>query len=529
MGLLSLLILVPVVTAIIMLALPASRPNSFRMFSLVTVSIQLMILGAGWFRYIPDKPGMQLTEHYPWIDVVLRPGERVHADYLLAVDGMSAPLIALSVVVMFIAVLSSFKITNKIKSYFVLLMLLDAAVIGAFTALDLLLFFLFFEFMLLPLYFLVGMWGGSRREYAAVKFFLYTFFGSILILVGIIIIHISFRSPGSADLIHTFNILELQNKSNTIVDSFLDGGRAYSWGPLTARMWVFTLLFVGFAIKLPSVPFHTWLPDAHVEAPTPVSVVLAALVLKVGAYGIIRFTLPIFPGEAAASSTVLGLLAVISIIYGALNAMASKDFKRLIAYSSVSHMGFVLLGVASFNEIGLSGAVFQLVSHGILTTLLFLLAGVLYDRTLDRTISNYSGLSIKMPKYGAIVLVTCMASLGLPAFSGFIAEWLVLTGAFDQTRLPDYVPQWMGFAATFGLLLGAAYFIWTYQRMFLGPFGTKILTTKDQLSDLDRREILMLVPLVLLALLLGIFPQTLLQYINTFASAWSNQVSSYLN
>ncbi|MBS1978276.1 MAG: NADH-quinone oxidoreductase subunit M [Bacteroidetes bacterium] len=529
MGLLSLLILVPVATALVILALPQSRPTFFRLFSLVAVSIQLMILGAGWFRYNPNQTGMQLTEHYPWIEVVLRQGERVHADYLLAVDGMSAPLIALSVVVMFITVVASFKIVNKTKSYFVLLMLLDAAVIGAFSALDLLLFFLFFEFMLLPLYFLVGIWGGPRREYAAVKFFLYTFFGSILILIGIIVIHISFRSPGVADLIHTFNILELQDQSNIIVGSFLDSARAYSWGPLTARMWVFILLFIGFAIKLPSVPFHTWLPDAHVEAPTPVSVVLAALVLKVGAYGIIRFTLPIFPGEAAASSTVLGLFAVISIIYGALNAMASKDFKRLIAYSSVSHMGFVLLGVASFNETGLSGAVFQLVSHGILTTLLFLLAGVLYDRTSDRTISNYSGLSIKMPKYGSIVLVTSMASLGLPAFSGFIAEWLVLTGAFDQTHLPDYVPQWMGFAATFGLLLGAAYFIWTYQRMFLGAFGTTLTTAKDELTDLYSREMVMLVPLVVMTLLLGIFPQTLLQYINTFASAWFNQVSPYLN
>lgn len=528
MRVLSALILVPAAAALLMLMIPASKVAIFRNTALGATIVQGILLFVAWSRFIPDQAAIQLSEHYSWFSVTLREGVSVKADYFLGADGMSAALIGLTVVVMIITVISSFKIDQKVRSYFILLMLLDAAIVGAFSALDFLLFFLFFEFMLLPLYFLVGIWGGPRREYAAVKFFLYTFFGSILILIGIIMIHISMKSPESTGITHTFNILHLQELSNIISGSLMDVSGAQSWGPFSARMWVFLLLFVGFAIKLPAVPFHTWLPDAHVEAPTPVSVVLAALVLKVGGYGIIRFAIPIFPMEAVAVSEMIALMAVVTIIYGALNAMASRDLKRLIAYSSVSHMGFVLLGVASMNETGISGAVFQMVSHGILTTLLFLLAGVLYDRTSDRLIANYSGLSGKMSHFSTIVLLSFVASLGLPVFSGFIGELLVLTGAFDQSGATDFVPQWMAFAATFGLLIGAGYFLWTYQRMFMGTFGTKDPAAANLLTDLNAREKLMLIPMIFLTTFLGILPQSLLRYLNPFGHTWVQHVLQFV-
>jgi NADH-quinone oxidoreductase subunit M len=462
--------------------------------------------------------GIQFIEKQSWITLRLGSWGYLKAEYFVGIDGLSFPLVGLSVFVMLIATISSWSIDKNVKGYFLLFLLLNAAIIGTFTALDFLLFYLFFEFMLLPMFFLIAIWGGERREYASIKFFLYTLAGSIFILIAMIGLYISVHEPGqSGTLTHSFNIINMTEASNFISNSVLDPNNPWILKMYNARHWAFLLLFFGFAIKLPMVPFHTWLPDAHVEAPTPVSVILAALLLKIGGYGLARIAFPIFPEAALHFSWFIGLMGVISIVYGALNAMASRDLKRLIAYSSVSHMGFVLLGLASLTNEGVSGAVFQMVSHGIISAMLFILVGVIYDRTHDRTISNYSGLSTRMKKFTAFVLIGFFASMGLPGFSGFIAEILVFLGAFRAPSANGLLHESFAVAATSGLILGAAYYLWTLQRMFFGPLDLKSGILADQLTDLTRREYLMLVPLALATFTFGIFPQSLIDFIDPYA------------
>jgi NADH-quinone oxidoreductase subunit M len=524
--LISFLIFSPLLAAFFGLLLPTKSEASFRYLTLSTNIFQVLVLITMLVSY-ENSGSFQFMEQQSWITLDLGTWGILKATYFVGVDGLSFPLVILSVFIMFIATISSWSINQNVKGYFILILILNSAIIGSFTALDFLLFYLFFEFMLLPMFFLIAIWGGPRREYASIKFFLYTLLGSILILIVMIGLYISVHDPTtSGKLVHTFNLLHMTDPTNFISHSIFDPNNPWDIGWYNGRLWAFLLLFIGFAIKLPMVPLHTWLPDAHVEASTPISVILAALLLKIGGYGLARIAFPIFPEAALYFGWFVGLMGVISILYGGLNAMASKDLKRLIAYSSISHMGFVLLGFASLTPEGVAGSVYQMFSHGIISAMLFLLAGVLYDRTQDRMISSYSGLSTKMKSYTTMVLIAFFASMGLPGFSGFIAEIMIFLGAFRSASANGVLPEGLAIVATIGLILGAAYYLWTLQRMFFGPYNVKPSISETQIFDLTRREYILLVPLAAATLVFGIFPQPLISIVDPFAKHFAEFVLS---
>lgn len=534
MGILSILIFLPLVASILILALPTSSKAVYKYIALSFTLIQFCLSLYLYQNFDPNLAGInqvqnfQFVDQLSWIRLDLGAIGKLEIDYFVGLDGVSLPLIILSTLVMLMGVGASWNIQKSQKGYFALLMILNTAVIGIFAALDFFLFYVFYEVMLLPLYFLIGIWGGERREYAAIKFFIYTLLGSVLMLLIIVGLYFSVVNPETGA--HTFNMLHMMNPQNYVEGSFFAYlANNHTVLGIPARMIGFIVLFFAFAIKVPIVPLHTWLPDAHVEAPTPVSIILAGILLKVGGYGIIRVCYSIFPDIAASTNWWLALIGLTSIVYGALNALAQKDLKRLIAYSSVSHMGFVLLGIASLTAEGMSGAVFQMISHGFLSAALFFLVGLLYNRVQDRYIQNFSGLANIMPKYTAYIAVAFFASLGLPGFSAFIGEAFVIIGAFNAESLQTGIPRWMAIGGSIGILLSAVYFLWTLQRMFFGKTevrgGQKWL---DKLSDLSKREQLILFPTLLLAILLGIMPSLVFNNLNASVLQLIDIIRPYL-
>ena len=507
--LLSLITFLPIVGMFIILLLPKNTDKLIKIITLVITFIQIILAAIIWSNYnyslggINTQSGFQFVEKFRWIEVSgISWLKTIKIDYFVGIDGISAPLVMLTALIGFIAALSSWNIKQSVKGYFALYLLLVSGMMGVFVSLDFFLFYVFWELMLLPMYFLIGIWGGPRKEYAAIKFFIYTLFGSVFMLIVMIALYLSCTEvlPGGAK-VFTFNILSLMDPKN-----FTPTGILSPLNPHNLRFVAYIALFAGFAIKIPMFPFHTWLPDAHVEAPTPISVILAGVLLKMGTYGILRFNFAIFPELTIQLAWWIAMFGAINIIYGALCAMAQKDFKKLIAYSSVSHMGFVLLGMASLNTAGISGAVLQMFNHGTITAMLFLSVGVLYDRTHTRGLNDFGGIANQMPVYTGFVILAFFAAIGLPGLSGFISESFVFIGAFsvDSIRTITVV-------STLGILLGAGYMLWAMQRVYLGNLNEKWAALKD----LDFREYAMLIPLTIVVILLGVFPSLMLNLMNS--------------
>ncbi|MEC7806235.1 MAG: NADH-quinone oxidoreductase subunit M [Pseudomonadota bacterium] len=433
--------------------------------SVPTFLISLLI----WVKFDPSTANFQMTESVEWI-------EGTNIGYRMGVDGISIFFVLLSTLLTPICILASWEaIENRVREYMIAFLILETMMVGMFCALDLLVFYIFFEGVLIPMFIIIGVWGGARRVYASFKFFLYTLLGSVLMLVAILVMYFM---AGTTDVV--------------VLSKFTF--------PSNFQTWLWLAFFASFAVKVPMWPVHTWLPDAHVEAPTAGSVILAGVLLKMGGYGFLRFSIPMFPEASEFFSPLVFLLSVIAIIYTSLVALAQDDLKKLIAYSSVAHMGFVTIGIFTLNSQGLEGAIFQMLSHGIVSGALFLCVGVIYDRMHTREIAAYGGLVNRMPKYALVFMVFTMASVGLPATSGFVGEFLVLLGAF-------YYNTWLAVFATTGVVLGAAYMLYVYRRIIFGKLDKENLMS---IKDLSYREIIVFAPLILLVFWMGVYPSPFL-------------------
>ena len=479
-SLLSLILFTPLVGALVILFIGKRQADLIRWIANATAAAGFLVSLPLWFLYDSTNPDWQFVEQMEWIP-------SIGAQYFLGVDGFSVLLILLTTMMGVIAVLSSWNaIQTRVKEYYIFLLMLQTGMIGAFVALDFLLFFLFWEVMLVPMYFLIGIWGSDNRLYSAIKFFLFTLVGSVIMLLGILAVYFYHQDVTG---VYTFDITQFHELNI----------------PYDLQWWIFLAFFLGFAVKVPMFPFHTWLPDAHTDAPTAGSVILAAVLLKMGTYGFIRFSLPILPEATQAFVPAVVLLSIIGIVYGALVAMAQRDWKRLVAYSSVSHMGMVMLGMFALTPVGITGSIVQQLNHGISTGALFLLVGVVYERRHTRLIAEYGGLSKIMPVYAAIFLIMTMSSIGLPTLNGFIGEVLILQGIFVVSK------TWAFFAAS-GIVLGAAYMLWLYQRTM---FGTVDNPKNENLPDVSLREFATFAPLLLLAVWIGLYPKPFLDRLET--------------
>jgi len=488
-SLLTLILAVPLAGALVVSMLPRNAVGAVKATGLAVSVIAFVLSAVLFLRFDGQNPGFQFVEQVPWIP-------QLDVSYHLGVDGISLLLVVLTTFLTPIALLASWEsITIRLKGYVALMLLLEAGTLGVFLSLDLFLFYVFWEFMLIPMYFIIGIWGGGERIYAAVKFFLYTMAGSLLMLVAILWLgHYASTIPGGK---FTANLLTLYGIAPSI--------------PAALQSWMFLAFTLSFAIKIPLFPLHTWLPDAHVQAPTAGSVILAGVLLKMGTYGLIRFCIPLFPSATVTFLPYLAILAVIGIIYGALVSTVQPDLKKLVAYSSVSHLGFVVLGILALNETGMQGAILQMINHGLSTGALFLLVGMIYDRRHTRLIKDYGGLARSMPVFATFFMIVMLSSVGLPGLNGFVGEFLILLGAFASSALR--VP-WYAVAGSTGVILAAVYLLWSYQRVF---FGTLDNAANSTLSDLNLREWAVLVPVVLFIVWIGFSPSTFMD--KTAASA----------
>ena len=476
---LTLVTFFPLVGVLVLLFLPSENKNSLRwtalITSLATFGISLWVLS----MFNASNPDLQLVANYSWISVA---GWDIH--YSLGVDGLSILLLLLTTFITPISLLSTWTaVEERVKEFMIFFLLLESGMTGVFLAQDLFLFYIFWEFTLVPMYFLIGIWGGPRRIYAAIKFFLYTMAGSILMLLAILWLGINQGTFSLPDLIATGGI------------------------PANIQMWLFIAFAAAFAIKVPMWPLHSWLPDAHVEAPTAGSVILAGVLLKMGTYGFLRFNIPLFPQASIKAAPYIGVLAVIGIIYGAIVSYYQKDIKKLVAYSSVSHLGFVMLGLFALNVQGIEGGILQMINHGISTGALFLLVGVVYEQTHTREFSVYGGLWKIMPIYGTVMLIVSLSSMGLPGLNGFVGEFTILLGAFGSKALGS--PWFAGFAAI-GVILAAIYILYMFQKIFMGPEGSIVEEVKKHghaLRDLSWREIATIVPLLIFIFWIGLYPK----------------------
>ncbi|MEN9353466.1 MAG: hypothetical protein RL318_791 [Fibrobacterota bacterium] len=568
--LLSLVFVAPLAGALLLLLIPERFERIIRALALGFSAIPMAVgIGLFWQAASVHRGGFLLRD-----SISLSPS--LGLSFHLGADGLSATLLFLSGVISMVAILASFGITKQVRGYFSLLLVLFAGMNGVFVALDMVLFYVFWELMLIPMFFLIAIWGGEQRRYASMKFFFYTMAGSIMLLVVMLTLHIKTPIDGlTVSLSRTAVLSEMsvdregnarvQDLAVTVLDSSGDISRASAsaivqgkgqvfqvhvprdfnllhwrllWKHWTTQsflgmnlaVFAFLFFFLAFAVKVPVFPLHTWLPHAHVQAPTAVSVVLAGVLLKLGVYGFLRIAWPLFPTVAAAFGGWIGVLGVIAIVWAALAALGQKDLKRLVAYSSVSHMGFCLLGLAALTVSGITGSMFQMFSHGIGAALLFLLVGVLYDRAHHRRVDGFGGLAATMPAFTAVLMLAAFSSIGLPSMSGFVGELTVILGSF-QSRAgvfagwsPDTF-RWLGLVAATGVILSAAYLLWTVQRVAFGPLRHP---EQGQYPDLTLREKFSLYPLVALTLLFGIWPQPLLSALGPWAQGLSQHVASAL-
>jgi NADH-quinone oxidoreductase subunit M len=484
---LSIITFLPLIGALAVAVVPTSiaRPIALAFAVIAWVASLFLLIG-----YLPGEAGFQFLEQVDWIPVF-------GIQYKLGADGLSVALVVLTTTLTWISILASFvPIQTRIKEYMISFLVLEVGMIGVFLSLDTFLFYIFWEIVLVPMYLIIGIWGGANRIYATIKFVLYTLVGSLLMLVAILATAYTYQIGHSGSWVGAFDFEAL--KAYAATGGFADG----------LQLLAFVAFFLAFAIKVPMFPFHTWLPDAHTEAPTAGSVILAAIMLKLGAYGFIRFAVPLYPAAAETFAPAIIVLSLIAIIYGAIVALVQPDLKRLVAYSSVSHMGFVTLGIFIFTEQGLQGAILQMINHGLITGALFLLVGVIYERTHDRTIAKMGGLAARTPVYAALFGFFVFASAGLPGLSGFVGEFLVLVGTFQ-------FDPWAAVVATFVMILAAGYLLYMYGRIVFGEVSDFLAGLGDHLTDITPIEILTLAPLAALVVIFGLQPGLLLNLFGT--------------